>query len=317
MSKDDRTKPSEKLSLQPTASLVILWSLPLYAKSSAPVRRFVEMLDLSSGEELLRRCDEICDWYGEVILNRKYFLKYLVVSLLAESEGVEEEEEKEWRAEWEERREEMAGEKAAEGKVQIVILAAGKSPLALELLIENPARISKIFEVDLAGIEEKRRLYSMVAPDLVERLRCLTVDVASEDLLDRLAEEGFDRDAPAIVLMEGISYYLSKKSLEEIVLRFRSGGRNRFIVEYLIPCSKVRADRRPIPKGIFSLIREEAKTGGTACYTRAELSDLFRRSGGREISCFDMSEMERLRLGKNKRFCSRGDGWIEAFLGSI
>jgi hypothetical protein len=315
MSKDDQIKPSEKLSLQPTASLVILWSLPLYAKSPAPVRRFVEMLDLSSGEDLLRRCDEICDWYGEVILNRKYFLKYLVVSLLAES--VEVEEEKEWRAEWEERREEVAGEKAAEGKVQIVILAAGKSPLALELLIENPARIAKIFEVDLAGIEEKGRLYSRVAPDLAERLRCLTVDVVSEDLLDRLALEGFDPDAPVIVLMEGISYYLSKKSLEEIVLRFRSGGRNRIIVEYLVPCSKVRADRRPIPKGIFSLIREEAKTGGTACYTRAELSDLFRRSGGREISCFDMSEMERLRLGKNKRFCSHGDGWIEAFLGVI
>lgn len=300
MSKDDQVKPIERLRLQPTASLVILWSLPLYAKSPAPVRRFVEMLDLSRGEDLLRRCNEICDWYGEVILNRKHFIKHLIERLLAEGEE-----------------EKKAGEKAAEGKVQIVILAAGKSPLALELLIENPARIAKIFEVDLAGIEEKRRLYSRVAPDLVERLRCLALDVASEDLLDRLAEEGFDPDSPAIVLMEGISYYLSKKSLEEIILRFRSGGRKKIIVEYLVPCSEVKADRRPIPKGIFTLIREEAETGGTACYTRSELSDLFLRSGGREVSCFDMSEMERLRLGKYKLFCSRGDGWIEAFLGSI
>jgi len=312
MSKDGQIKTSERLRLEPTASLVILWSLSLYAKSSAPVRRFVGMLDLSAGEELLRRCDEICDWYGDVILNRKHFIKYLIERLLAESEGVEEEEKGK-----EEERGEKAGEKAAEGMVQIVILAAGKSPLALELLIENPARIAKIFEVDLAGIEEKRRLYSKVAPDLVERLRCLTLDVASEDLLDRLAEEGFDRDAPAIVLMEGISYYLSKNSLEEIVSRFRSGGRNRIIFEYLVPCSEVKADRRPIPKGVFSLIREEAGTDGTVCYTRAELSDLFLRSGGRRVSCFDMSEMEWLRLGKNKCFCSRGDGWIEAFLGSI
>lgn len=303
MSKDDQIKNKEWLRLQPTASLVILWSLPLYAKSPAPVRRFVEMLDLSSGEELLRRCDEICDWYVDVILNRKHFIKHLVERFLAESDR------------WVE--EEKAGEKATEGKVQIVILAAGKSPLALELLIENPAKIAKIFEVDLAGIEEKWRLYSRVAPDLAGRLRCLSLDVTSEDLLDRLALEGFDRAAPAIVLMEGISYYLPKKSLEEIVSRFRSGGRNRIIVEYLVPCSEVKADRRPIPKGIFSLIREVAGTDGTACYTRWELSDLFLRSGGRVVSCFDMSEIERLRLGKNKHFCSRCDGWIEAFLGSI
>lgn len=299
----DHIKSTEWLRLQPTASLVILWSLPLYSKSPAPVRRFVEMLDLSAGEELLRRCDEICDWYGEVILNRKYFIKHLVERLLAEEE--------------EKVGEEKAEEQAVRGKFQIVILAAGKSPLALELLVENPARISKIFEVDLAGIEEKRRFYSNVAPDLVEKLRCLTSDVASEDLLDRLANEGFDRDAPAIVLMEGISYYLPKKGLEKIVSMFRSGGKNRFIIEYLVPCSDVEADRRPIPKGIFSLIREEAGTAGTGCYTRAELSDLFRRSGGREVSCFEMSEMEFMRLGKNKRFCSRGDGWIEVLLGSI
>ncbi len=303
MPEDDHIKPSEWLKLQPTASLVILWSLSLYSKSPAPVRRFVEMLDLSAGEELLRRCDEICDWYGEVILNRKYFIKHLVERLLAEEEGKV--------------GEEKAEEQAVRGKFQIVILAAGKSPLALELLVENPARISKIFEVDLAGIEEKRRFYSNVAPDLVEKLRCLTSDVASEDLLDRLANEGFDRDAPAIVLMEGISYYLPKKGLEEIISMFRSGGRNRFIIEYLVPCPDVEADRRPIPKGIFSLISEEAETAGTGCYTRAELSDFFRRSGGREVSCFEMSEMEFMRLGKNKRFCSRGDGWIEVFLGSI
>ncbi|KQC16267.1 MAG: hypothetical protein APR56_08580, partial [Methanosaeta sp. SDB] len=272
--------------------LVILWSLPLYARGPVPIRKFVEMLDLSSGEDLLRRCDAICNWYGEVILNRKHFIKNLVEKLLAESNDGEE-------------------------KMQIVILAAGKSPLALELLIKNPARIAKIFEVDLAGLEEKRQLYSSFAPDFAEKLRCLTADVTSEDLIDRLAEEGFDPEASAIVLMEGISYYLPKNDLEGIVSKFRSGGRNRFIVEYLVPCSEVKSARREIPKGIFSLIRKEAGTDGTTCYTEEELSSLFRKSGGRMISCFEMSEMERLRLGKNRHFCERGDGWIECFLGEV
>ncbi|OPX80940.1 MAG: hypothetical protein A4E50_01317 [Methanosaeta sp. PtaB.Bin087] len=63
------------LKLHPTASLVTLWSLPLYAGAGAQVREFLKMLDLSSGEGLLRRCNAICDWYGEVILNRKHFIK--------------------------------------------------------------------------------------------------------------------------------------------------------------------------------------------------------------------------------------------------
>ncbi len=292
MSKNDQIEPSEKLRLHPTAALVMFWSLPLRARGPVQAHKFVEMLDLSSGKDLLRRCDAICDWYGEVILNRKHFIKSLVEKLLAESEEV--------------------------GKqMQLVILAAGKSPLALELLLENPAKISKIFEVDLAGLEEKKRLYSRIAPDHTEKLRCLTADIASEDLLDRLAGEGFDPKAPAIVLMEGISYYLPKKNLEGIVSKFRSGGKNHFIVEYLVPCSEVKAARRKIPKGIFSLIRSEAGTDGTRCYTEGELSSLFRRAGGREISCIEMSEMELLRLGFNKRFSERGDGWIECFLGNV
>jgi O-methyltransferase involved in polyketide biosynthesis len=284
-------KNPKKLRLHPTAALVILWSLPLYARGPPSVRKFVEMLDLSSGKDLFRRCNAICNWYDEVILNRKHFIKSLIESLLDEF-GV--------------------GKEA-----QIVILAAGKSPLALELLIGSSSRIAQIFEVDLAGIEEKKQLYSGLAPDIALKLRCLTTDVTSDELLDRLVEEGFDPETTTIVLMEGISYYLPKKDLEGIVSKFGSGGRNRFIVEYLVPCSEVKSARRTIPKGIFSLIRKEAGTEGTICYTELELSRIFQRSGGREISCTDMSEMERLRLGFNRHFCERRDGWIEGFLGEV
>ena len=305
MSENDQIEPAEKLKklkkleelnklrLHPTAALVILWSLPLYARGPPPVREFLEMLDLSSGEDLFRRCNAICDWYGEVILNRKHFIKCLIEKLLDESEEGEGEE------------------------MQIVILAAGKSPLALELLIKNSARIAKIFEMDLAGIEEKMKLYSRLAPDIARKLRCLTADVTTDDLLFQLAGEGFNPEALAIILMEGISYYLPKEDLEKIVSKFRSGGRNRFIIEYLVPCSEVKSARRTIPKGIFSLIRKEAGADGTICYTELELSRMFQRSGGREISCTDMSEMELLRLGFNRRFCERKDGWIEGFLGAV
>jgi len=289
MSRDDRIETPAMLKLHPTASLVTLWSLPLYAGAGAQVREFLKMLDLSSGEGLLRRCNDICDWYGEVILNRKHFIKRTAKGLIA----------------------------GREGPVQIVILASGKSPLALELLVEEGSRISGVFEVDLAGMEEKARLYSRLLPPGAGMLRCLEADVAGSDLAERLAEGGFNPDAPAIFVMEGISYYLSEEDLGGIVSGFRSGGRNRLILEYLVPCPEVRWERREIPRRIFSLIREEAGAGRITCYTRGELSALFEELGGRVVSTSSMAEMERLRLGINGRFLKAEDGWIEGLVAAL
>jgi O-methyltransferase involved in polyketide biosynthesis len=289
MSRDDRIETPAMLKLHPTASLVTLWSLPLYAGAGAQVREFLKMLDLSSGEGLLRRCNDICDWYGEVILNRKHFIKRTAKGLIA----------------------------GREGPVQIVILASGKSPLALELLVEEGSRISGVFEVDLAGMEEKARLYSRLLPPGAGMLRCLEADIAGSDLAERLAEGGFNPDAPAIFVMEGISYYLSEEDLGGIVSGFRSGGRNRLILEYLVPCPEVRWERREIPRRIFSLIREEAGAGRITCYTRGELSALFEELGGRVVSTSSMAEMERLRLGINGRFLKAEDGWIEGLVAAL
>ena len=289
MSRDDRIETRAMLKLHPTASLVTLWSLPLYAGAGAQVREFLKILDLSSGEGLLRRCNDICDWYGEVILNRKHFIKRTAKGLIA----------------------------GREGPVQIVILASGKSPLALELLVEEGSRISGVFEVDLAGMEEKARLYSRLLPPGAGMLRCLEADIAGSDLAERLAEGGFNPDAPAIFVMEGISYYLSEEDLAGIVSGFRSGGRNRLILEYLVPCPEVRWERREIPRRIFSLIREEAGAGRITCYTRGELSALFEELGGRVVSTSSMAEMERLRLGINGRFLKAEDGWIEGLVAAL
>ena len=289
MSMDDRIDTQAMLKLHPTASLVTLWSLPLYAGAGAQVREFLKILDLSSGEGLLRRCNDICDWYGEVILNRKHFIKRTAKGLIA----------------------------GREGPVQIVILASGKSPLALELLVEEGSRISGVFEVDLAGMEEKARLYSRLLPPGAGMLRCLEADVAGSDLAERLAEGGFNPDAPAIFVMEGISYYLSEEDLGGIVSGFRSGGRNRLILEYLVPCPEVRWERREIPRRIFSLIREEAGAGRITCYTRGELSALLEELGGRIVSTSSMAEMEQLRLGVNERFLKAEDGWIEGLVAAL
>jgi hypothetical protein len=149
------------------------WAAPLY--KDGPSAAFVDQLDLSEGEELLARCHDICPWYGEVIRNRKYFVRRLIEEELT-SRAV---------------------------PCQVVIPAAGVSPLALDLLLNQRLRVERVIEVDIAGWP-RSVLYSKVAPDLADRIACITADItAGEFSIEMLKVEGeYQSNSPTIVLFE-------------------------------------------------------------------------------------------------------------------
>jgi O-methyltransferase involved in polyketide biosynthesis len=274
------------LSLAPTASLVMRWALPLYEKSPAQI--FVRQLDLCSGEELFSRCDAICPWYGEVIQNRKSFLKRII-----------------------ERRLDIWGSS------QLVVLAAGQSPLALELALERPSQISQTFEVDISGMAEKARLYAETFPKLQGKLQCLTGDITREGLLPLLEKSGFAKDSPSIVLMEGISYYLPRSALQKLISRFGSGGRSLIVIEYLLPCNNIEPSRRKIPREIFNLVERSAGLEEISCYTADDLREIFRGAGGKLLESWSMRDMEMERCKKNVYFPRDELGWIGCSIGSL
>ncbi len=276
----------ETLHLEPTAALVMQWALPLYRHGIA--RRYVDALDLSSGRDLFARCSAVCDWYGEVILNRKHCIRSLI------------------------RREVQAlGEDAC-----VVILASGRSPLGLELVSGGVPAPSRVVEVDVAGMDEKGALYRRIDPDLSRRIRCLTADITSGDLSSVLSRE--IAGVPAIVLLEGITYYLSSRELSGIFGTLSSrDGSNRFVIEYLLPCDAVDPGRRHIPREIFRIIRESAGLATTRCYTPESLAELASECGGVVEADLSMTAMERLRTGRNLFFPLEEDGWIACSLGRI
>jgi len=269
----------DKLKLEPTAALVMAWALPLYEKG--PVGEFVRQLDLSSGADLFCRCQAACDWYGEVILNRKHFIRHQIAEHLRALD-------------WS----------------QVVLLAAGKSPLGLELL-QRSSQISRVFEVDLAGMAEKETLYKRTAPEVADRLRCITADIASESLQEELCLAGFRRDIATIVVLEGISYYISEEALKRIISSVRSSGKSIFILEYLLPCDFVEPSRRNIARTIFSLIEESTGQKEIRCYSDEDLELIFSEAGGRVAAYHSMQEMERQRTGRNEYFDKPGLGWIK------
>jgi O-methyltransferase involved in polyketide biosynthesis len=270
------------MELDATAALVMAWASPLY--EGGRVRDFFDELDLSKGEALLKRCEEVCPWYGEVILNRKHLISRLVGRELAR----------------------------APEPCRVVVPAAGMSPLALEVLEEYPDSVTDVVEIDISGMAEKHALYEQVAPDLAGRIACVRADITAPSLAP------YAGNGPVVLVVEGVSYYLGREALGGMISSFCSGnGRNVVVVEYLAPCQMVAQRRRSIPRSIFGSIRDACGLAPLSVYTPGGMASVLRDAGGRVDAHYSMATMERMRCGENHFFRSDEDGWIWCTKGRI
>ncbi len=274
-------------SLEPTAAMVMIWAKPIYRTGMAS--RLVGSLDTSGGEELCRYGEASCPWYGEVIRNRKYFLSRLAGSYVKKA-----------------------------GRCQVLVPGAGMSPIALELIEGHGERIVRAIEMDVAGMEDKQRLYGQLFPGLRPRIECLSVDIRDKRAMGILSDHGYDASIPSVIIMEGISYYLSRQELTDVAGMYRSAGHhNVVIVEYLLPCDEVGEERRYIPRNEFNTIKRYCDLPRIQCYTEEALSDVLGLHGGTVEARHTMREMERARLGRQQYFKYPGDWWIECLAARI
>lgn len=237
------------------------------------------------------RCNAVCSWYDEVILDRKHFMRCLVEKVLRSSD---------------------------QGPWQIVIPAAGISPLSLELLTANALCISRIYEIDTSEMEEKNALYRSIAPALYSKVRHITGDIIAPNFIHVLKSAGHCSELPTIVLLEGISYYISREDLSRLIGAFRSEQqKNKIIIEYLLPCSSINEERRNIPRGVFGTIKDHAGLQHIRCYTADEIGVLLQSVGGTTLVHYSQGDMERARTRTQIRFQRIRDGWIGCSLASL
>ena len=277
------------LKLSDTSALVMSWSMSLYRQGLT--RSYVNRLDLSAGDALLMGCNEVCSWYDEIILDRKYFMRCLVENVLQSSN---------------------------EGPWQIVIPAAGISPFSLELLTRNVSCIDRIFEIDLSEMKEKNTLYRSIAPTLCSKVRHITGDITAPDFVRTLKSAGHCCELLTIVVLEGISYYISREDLSRLIGAFSSEQqKNKIIIEYLLPCSSISEERRYIPQGVFGTIKDHAGLQHIRCYTADDMGALLQCVGGNNLVHYSQRDIERARTGTQIRFQRILDGWIGCSMASL
>ncbi|MBL1213834.1 MAG: hypothetical protein D8M61_10865 [Ignavibacteriae bacterium] len=274
----------DKIKLEPAAALNMLWGMRAF--EGEILDKFISHLDLSSGNELYEKCNSICEWYDEVILNRKYFIEnYISQKLGASSE-----------------------------EHLIIILAAGKSPLSLSLLNQHVKKINKILEIDLVGMDEKKELYDRLLPEYSEKIKCITADISSKSMLMLLNSclNEYYNNMPCIIILEGAAYFLDKEDIKNIIASFKSAKHNNhLIVEYLLPAEEISEEIKNIPTSIYSAIQESTGLAEINYYTNEIITEFVTSNEGKLVELKNLKSIEKDRLGENKYFAKSNDSWIE------
>jgi hypothetical protein len=120
------------------------------------------------------------------------------------------------------------------------------------------------------------------------------------------------QDMPCIILLEGITYFLSKREIEKIVSSFASAGnKNILLIEYLKPLKEVHTDTRNIPERIFERIKSNSGIKQISSFPPSFISKTLSKKGGRLELKKNSSDLEKTSLGINKYFDRSDKGWIE------
>lgn len=266
--------------LSSTSALVLLWSMENRDNTSLS-SKYLEFLNLESAKELYLKCNQIWPFYSEVIKNRKKCVWDLVQLELNDDRNL-----------------------------QVIILGAGMDPLSLEIISKNKS--IKTFEIDFS-MEEKRAVIEKIDRTFFDTLSLISADLKKPKfLLKSLKKSGWDPKNPTLVVLEGISYYMSEKVLNDILRIFQTENRNnRIILEYLVSHDLIAKNEGVIAKKIFDLIAEDIDMVEITRYNQNKVKKIVETLSGSTVKIFTMKEMELNRTGKNEFFKKSKSGWIE------
>lgn len=243
--------------------------------------RYMDMLDLSPGEDLLDQCFMVWPHLDQLVKNRK---KCILEETL---------------------------ECISAGTRQVVILGSGIDTLSLEIV--SRVGDATVYELDTDNLDVKRSLLNEAAPGAADRVVCVTADLGrAAEAVAKTAAAGWRSDIPSVLVLEGISYYLREPALWQVIRRFCTGAENDIILEYMVPAKRIAPERAHIPADVFGII-QEYMSAPLEIYRMApaRIREMAAETGGRILRRHTMHSIEKSRTGTNRHFPTERSGWIE------
>jgi len=262
-----------------TSALVLNWTSKEIWKSKNALDYFLS-LDLSEGEELYKEFDALENFMlTQAVTNRKYFVRKYSIAFLEECRN-----------------------KSVQG--QVIIIAAGISPLSVELASFFPQ--TKVFDVDKYSMNEKKKYLNDICPN-IQFMEC---DITQTALLgEKLAQYGWNPANPTLVVIEGIVYYLSESDLKA-VLTFFASFKTRLVADFVLKPEFVHEKNRVFGIEVFRRIKEWVGLDFVNFYAPDYFMTLLKECGFGDAQRFKMDEIPFERTGKKEPFDLEESGWI-------
>lgn len=271
---------ANKFKIAPTAGTVLNLARDVYADGAS--RIYFDNIDHSEGEELTKATLAGYEKVGIVVELRKRCVRELLSRFALRTP-----------------------------QFQVCIPGAGLDPVSLYLLERYEERISRIFEIDRAFMDEKRNMYDRLPLDTT-KVHFSTADVTDiESWQQAIRLLGHDPEQPTVVLMEGLIYYLSREKFTAILEALRTPRHNNYIIlEYGVPYEAIPEGDRDGCRNVVRAI--ERSTGWPVqLYQRGDLASLAAFVGAEGHTVHSMQEIELEVKGHNSAFTRQGEGMVE------
>ncbi len=262
-----------------TSALVLNWTLKgLYKSNQA--QDYFDHLNLSAADPLFQKFDDEENFMQtQLVSNRKFFVRKCAVEFLEKCN-----------------RENVPG--------QAIILAAGLDPLTIELCSLYPECI--VFDIDKYPRREKEEYVKKVC----RNVNFIDCDITMIELLkDRLLENGWNSHQPSMLIMEGISYYITESDLRNVFSTFAAVG-SALVNDFgLLPGCVDEINRRH-GKKVYQLIKEAIGMESLHLYEPDYYISLVRQCGFANAGRFKMGEIQLERTGERSPFNGEEPGWV-------
>jgi len=273
----------DKFHLQPTSAAVLYLGQSIY-KGNPHIEKYISQIDLSGGEVMVQQIRSFFPNAEEFLDYRKYYHHNFILDRV----------------------------RASAEPMQVVILAAGYDPVSVQLLAEEDKKIRRIFEVDMSGFAEKENLFRQIQVPHMDKIEFIEANLTNSNLVEILRDRGFDPGKPAIISMEGITYYLSKQQFVGLLGSFATPGKtNAFSVEYAFPPQDCATPEwTQLQEKALGLLSKTVNMS-ILCYSTGEIESLVKSLEAVDVRIQTFADLEKYRFGANKTFQQKGEGCFE------
>ncbi|MFI7190166.1 class I SAM-dependent methyltransferase [Nocardia nova] len=159
----------------------------------------------------------------------------------------------------------------AKGADQVVILGAG-----LDTTAYRGTHDARFFEVDHPDTQHwKRQLLAEAAITIPDSLTFVPIDFEQATLASELAKAGLDRTRPAVYIALGVTPYLSRPALDDMLRYITAHDGGEAVLDYFYPPDEATADQ------LQTRAESAARLGEPwlSCFVADEFHDILRSYG--------------------------------------